>query len=122
MLIYDVPTATYPDLSYAAQVDVAPTILGRLGLPIPASWQGASLLAPTATRFTYHQTYFFPNRYAVVYRDDHALFKFIETPQYGLEELYDVMKDRGEVRNLVKEKPELAAQLRDKVRAYREDR
>ena len=49
MLLYDAPAATYPDLSFAAQVDIAPTILDRLGLPIPASWEGQSLLAPTPT-------------------------------------------------------------------------
>jgi hypothetical protein len=121
MLIYDVPAATYPDLPFAAQVDIAPTILDRLGLPIPASWEGRSLLAPILKRFTYHQTYFQPNRFAVLYRDDHTLFKFIATPQYGKEELYDLITDRGEVRNLVSERPALAALLRDKVRVYRED-
>jgi len=121
MLLYDAPAASYPDLSFAAQVDVAPTILDRLGLPIPDSWEGQSLLEPTRTRFTYHQTYFVPNRFAVLYRDDQALFKFIATPQYGKEELYDLTRDRGEARNLVVEQPALAALLRDKVRAYRTD-
>jgi len=119
MLLYDVPATTYPDLAFATQVDIAPTILDRLGLPIPASWEGQSLLAPTPKRFTYHQTYFVPNRFAVLYRDEHALFKFIATPQYGKEELYDLTHDRGEVRNLAAEQPALAALLRDKVRAYR---
>ncbi len=121
MLVYDESTTVYPDLTFAAQVDVAPTILERLGLPIPASWDGQSLLSPTPKRFTYHQTYFVPNRFAVIYRDEHALFKFIATPQYGTEELYDLTKDRGEVRNLVTEQPALAAVLRDKVREYRAD-
>jgi len=121
MLIYDVPAASYPDLSFAAQVDVAPTILDRLGLPIPDSWEGQSLLAPARKRFTYHQTYFFPNRYAVVYRNEGELFKFIATPQYGQEELYDLKKDRGEVRNLVTQEPALAAVLREKVREYLEE-
>ena len=62
-----------------------------------------------------------PNRFAVLYRDKDALFKFIATPQYGKEELYDLTRDRGEVRNLVAEQPALAALLRDKVRAYRTD-
>jgi hypothetical protein len=121
MLLYDVPTTTYPDLTFATQVDIAPTILDRLGLPIPASWQGQSLLSPTRTRFTYHQTYFLPHRFAVLFRQDDALFKFIATPQYGEEELYDLRHDRGEVRNLVPEQPALTALLRDKVRAYRAD-
>jgi glucan phosphoethanolaminetransferase (alkaline phosphatase superfamily) len=121
MLIYDEPAASYPDMTFAAQVDVAPTILDRLGLPIPESWEGQSLLAPTRTRFTYHQTYFVPNRFAVLYRDHRALFKFIATPEYGNEELYDLNTDRGEVRNLVTDQPELAALLRQKVRSYREE-
>jgi membrane-anchored protein YejM (alkaline phosphatase superfamily) len=121
LLIYDTPPGNYPDLSFATHVDIAPTIVDRLGLPIPASWEGQSLLAPTAKRFTYHQTYFIPNRFAVLYRDDKALFKFIATPQYGQEELYDLTRDRQEVKNLVTEQPALAALLRDKVRAYRED-
>jgi membrane-anchored protein YejM (alkaline phosphatase superfamily) len=119
LLLYDVPAARYPDLSFAAQVDIAPTILDRLGLPIPESWEGESLLRPTRERFTYHQTYFAPNRFAVLYRHRNALYKFIATPEYGKEELYDLTRDRGEVRNLVSEEPALAALLRDKVRAYR---
>jgi glucan phosphoethanolaminetransferase (alkaline phosphatase superfamily) len=121
MLFYDAPAGTYPDLTFAAQVDIAPTILDRLGLPIPESWEGQSLLAPSPRRFTHHQTYFVPNRFGVLYRDQRALFKFIATPQYGTEELYDLNADRGEVRNLVKEQPALAALLRDKVREYRSE-
>jgi glucan phosphoethanolaminetransferase (alkaline phosphatase superfamily) len=120
LLLYD-PDQRYPDLSFATQVDIAPTIVDRLGLPIPASWEGESLLAPSRRRFTLHQTYFVPNRYAVLYRDDTALFKFIATPQYGDEELYDLTRDRGEVHNLVKDQPQLATLLRDKVRTYLSD-
>jgi hypothetical protein len=121
LLLYDAPAASYPDLAFGVQVDIAPTILDRLKLPIPVSWEGQSLLAPVRRRFTYHQTYFVPNRYAVLYRRDAALFKFIVTPQYGKEELYDLPHDPGEVRNLVTEQPELAALLREKADAYRRD-
>jgi arylsulfatase A-like enzyme len=106
-------------LTFATQVDIAPTILDRLGLPIPASWAGQSLLAATPRRFTHHQTYFAPNRFAVLYRDERSLVKFIATPQYGTEELYDLTADKREAQNLVKEHPQLASLLRDKVRAYR---
>jgi len=121
LLLYDAPAVRYPDLSFAVQVDIAPTLLDRVGLPIPVSWEGQSLLAPSRKRFTYHQTYFVPNRFAVLYRDHHALFKFIATPQYGKEELYDLTCDPQEARNLVNEQPQVAALLRDKVRAYLED-
>ena len=71
-------------------------------------------------RFTYHQTYFLPNRFAVLYREGPALYKFIATPDYGTEELYDLIRDGGETHNLIREQPRLAATLREKVRAYRE--
>ena len=121
LLLYDAPAAQYPDLAFAAQVDIAPTIVDRLGLPVPASWEGQSLLEPSRERFTYHQTYFVPTRFAVLYRDDRALYKFIATPQYGKEELYDLTRDAHEARNLIAERPALAALLREKVRAYRSD-
>jgi len=121
MLLYDVPAAKYSDLSFATQVDIAPTILDRLGLPIPQSWEGQSLLASRSSRFTYHQTYFLPNRFAVIYRDGRQLYKFIATPQYGTEELYDLRHDPGETHNLASAEPRLAAALREKVRAYRDD-
>lgn len=120
MLIYDVRGPKFRDLSFATQVDIAPTILDRLGLPIPESWEGASLLTAPRVRFTYHQTYFLPNRFAVLYRDGPALYKFIATPDYGAEELYDLIRDPAETHNLVEQQPRLAALLREKVRAYRE--
>jgi glucan phosphoethanolaminetransferase (alkaline phosphatase superfamily) len=56
MLIYDDSPAQYANLKFATQVDVAPTILDRLGLMIPSSWEGASLLKPNIKSFTIHQT------------------------------------------------------------------
>ena len=100
LLIYD-PAGTYPDLTFGAQVDIAPTILSRLGLPVPESWAGESLLHPSRHRFTHHQTYFIPNRFATIYRDGDELFKFIDTPQYGKSELYDLLQDPHERHNLI---------------------
>ena len=122
LLIYDVPSPNYPELAFGAQVDIAPTIVDRLGLPIPSSWEGQSLLRSSSTRMTLHQTYFVPNRFAVVYRDGPSLFKFIATPAYGKEELYDLRQDAAEAHNLVDAKPTVAAQLRKEVKAYLDDR
>src|SRR5262249_48616936 len=52
LMIYDTPSAPYQNLEFATQMDVAPTIVDRLGLPIPASWRGRSLLAPDVPRYT----------------------------------------------------------------------
>ncbi len=121
LLLYDVPATSYPDLSFAAQVDVAPTILDRLGLPIPASWEGRSLLSPQAERFTFHQTYFLPNRFAIVHPAADGLFKYIATPQYGQEELYDLTRDRGEQRNVLAAHPNLVSVFREKLASYRRE-
>ena len=48
-------------------------------------------------------------------------YKFISTPDYGKEELYDLIHDGGETHNLVEQEPRLAAVLRDKVRSYRDE-
>jgi predicted AlkP superfamily pyrophosphatase or phosphodiesterase len=121
LLLYDAPAASYGNLTFGTQVDIAPTILDRLGLPIPASWEGQSLLAPTAERFSLHQTYFIPNRFGVIYRADDRLFKLIATPQYGKEELYDLRHDYGEIHNLAADQPELTELLRSKLRTYLAD-
>jgi hypothetical protein len=49
------------------------------------------------------------------------LFKYIATPQYGKEELYDLTHDLGEHRNIVADQPSLAGLLRDKLRTYLTD-
>jgi len=100
LLIYD-PAGSYPDLTFGVQIDIAPTILSVLGLPVPDSWEGESLLHPSRYRFTHHQTYFLPNRFATIFREGDELFKFIDTPQYGKSELYDLQNDPHEQTNLI---------------------
>jgi glucan phosphoethanolaminetransferase (alkaline phosphatase superfamily) len=118
LLVYDASGAKYPDLAFGVQVDIAPTILDRLGLPIPESWEGESLLSPSKQRFTHHQTYFLPNRFAVLYRDGDALFKLIATPQYGKEELYDLRHDAHEQRDLSSSQPALDARIRSHLAPF----
>lgn len=121
LLIYDEPGARYGNLAFASQVDIAPTILDRLGLPAPASWEGRSLVRAESRPFSLHQTYFRPNRFAVVHPQGASLFKFIATPAYGTEQLYDLVADPGETRSVLAEHPDLAVELRERVRAYRAD-
>ena len=55
ILIYDSEKVQYKNTKYATSVDIAPTIVDRLGLPIPESWEGNSLLSKETREFTYHQ-------------------------------------------------------------------
>ncbi len=105
LIIYDSEASAYPDLSFAAQIDIAPTILDRVGLPIPSSWEGVPLTRPMATRSTLHQTRFRPRPCAgAVQRLGDEVRKYIRcrTEDGRLsEELFDLKDDPSESRNLI---------------------
>jgi glucan phosphoethanolaminetransferase (alkaline phosphatase superfamily) len=112
LLIYDKSGAVYQNLEYATQIDVAPTIFARLGLPIPRSWEGRSLLAPPENRFSYHQTFetvfskqqsskIVPGRASVIYRTQTAVYKYIHSEKEQKEELYELLTDPGERQNVI---------------------
>ena len=44
MLIVDEKQDMYKELDFSSQLDIAPTILDRLGVDIPSSWKGKTLL------------------------------------------------------------------------------
>ena len=117
LLIIDKSTVVYRNLDFATQVDVAPTILDRLGLPIPSTWEGQSLLAPTRAEFTYHRTYTRRNlERALIYRPNNAIYKYIYYETNGTEELYDLAVDPQEKRNLMSEaNSQLLNKLRQKM-------
>ncbi|HZS43932.1 MAG TPA: sulfatase-like hydrolase/transferase [Blastocatellia bacterium] len=101
MLFYDDPEEKYGNLKFATQIDVAPTIVDRLGLPIPASWQGHSLLKPEIEEFNVHQTRFQDPWYAVLYRTDQNIYKYMFSFKTKSEYLYDLKNDPGEKNNLI---------------------
>jgi glucan phosphoethanolaminetransferase (alkaline phosphatase superfamily) len=100
MFFLDEAGATYGNLALATHVDVAPTIVSRLGLPVPASWEGRSLLDPTPKPYSLHylDLYEMP-LYALVQSSGPALFKYLR--QFGREELFELAADPGEDRDRV---------------------
>jgi membrane-anchored protein YejM (alkaline phosphatase superfamily) len=106
LLIYDDTNTVYANLEFATQTDVAPTIVDRLGLPIPACWQGHSLLRDNTRQFSFHTTTR-PSEVwrAVIYRTDDKLYKYLEFRKAGLpperEELYELVADPREAQNLI---------------------
>lgn len=105
LLIYDRGVSAYAGDPFATQIDVAPTILDRLGLPIPATWQGRSLLRPARERATLHQTRRGQRACRAVVADrGAALFKYIRCgsqPPSMSEELYELTSDPGEQTDLL---------------------
>jgi len=118
MLIYDDPSVSYANLDFATQIDVAPTILDRLGLPIPASWQGRSLLDPHVKQYSWHQSNQKSPSYLVVERTAGALYKYMRASA-GAEELYEIGSDPSERVNLIPTaRPDLVQGLRSKLAEY----
>ncbi len=107
-------------------VDLAPTVLDALGVPIPPAMEGKSFW-PLATGATSEGGY-----EAVVsaectwrpcwsYRTD--AYKFIlwrEEDENGAcqRELYDLKADPDELRNIVDERPDIAAELEQRLEAW----
>jgi len=116
LLIYDDSATQYANLKFATQVDVAPTIVDRLGLRIPECWEGKSLLNPEIKSITLHQTSLRRPCYAVVYRTDAAIYKYSHCTSGDTEELYELKSDPKEQRNLMTTaEPALVQRLRDEV-------
>jgi len=120
LLIYDRNASVYRDGRFATQIDIAPTVIDRLGLPVPDSWQGRSLLRPPEERVTLHQTRRGANICRAVVSDLGArLFKYIRCGVAHTdrsEELYDLSTDPHERTNLLETvQPQLLARLRREI-------
>jgi arylsulfatase A-like enzyme len=122
MLIYDDSPREYANLRFATQIDVAPTIVDRLGLTVPVCWQGASLLQPAVSKLTVHQTTLDSPCYALVSREQDRLLKYMYCVVGRREELYDLVADPGERVNLRETAdPAVLAQLRQALERVRFD-
>lgn len=98
-----------PQRPLAAQIDIAPTILGELRIPAPATWEGQPLQqAPDGQP---RQVYFQQTTEAGLYEvaADGRIMKYWRDYQDGSEHLYDVVNDPGERNNLLARAP--AAEL-----------
>jgi glucan phosphoethanolaminetransferase (alkaline phosphatase superfamily) len=114
ILFYDAPEAKYEGLRMGTQVDVAPTLLDRLGLPIPSSWDGVSLLHPQGEKYRFHQTRRQNTCMAVLSDDSHGIYKYIR--QGDREELYDLQSDPRERQNIMfSVDPSLVRKLREEM-------
>jgi arylsulfatase A-like enzyme len=94
---------------FALNLDVAPTLVSAAGLAVPAVMQGRDL-SPLYLRTpasAWRDEFFYehptitskdriPSSHGVIRRD----WKYIEWPEFGYQQLFDLRADPGELRNL----------------------
>ncbi len=99
ILIYDSEKVQYKNTKYATSVDIAPTIIDRLGLPIPEAWEGNSLFSGDIKEFTYHQM---NQHYAIIHANDKFRFKYVYNSKTKEEKLFELNSDLYETQNIIK--------------------
>lgn len=117
ILFYDKDTSVhYNKRDFAEQSDIAPTIIDRLGLPMPSTWEGTSLLRDSFPEFTFHSV---SNDYAMIHHNGNKLFIYYFNAVSRKEELFDVRKDPNEENNLLNQTDaNYVATLRKKMKEY----
>jgi len=87
----------------SSHIDIAPTILGLMGLDVPFTMKGRNLLADTDNNIVIFGAR--PPEAQTGLRD--GKWKFIFTRETGTRELFDLSKDPDESKNLVDDFPQL---------------
>jgi len=96
-----------------SHIDVAPTVLGLLGLEVPCTMKGRDLTQSTEQRFSLFGGR--PPKFQLGVAD--GRWKFILEDE-SLEKLYDIYDDPGEMNNLAGEFPDVSRRYRDKVEEW----
>jgi arylsulfatase A-like enzyme/Tfp pilus assembly protein PilF len=105
----------------ARHVDIVPTVLGLVGLPVPRELPGRNLLRASSTDGVVgyfecwgpHLDY----GWAVITGVRSVQWKYTAEP--APEELYDVLRDPGETTNRIEAEPAVRAEMRDRLAAVR---
>ena len=102
--------------SIAGHVDLAPTIAEMAGVPAAPEWQGRSLLDDRQP----HRAYFYVAEDSFTLGVREGSWKYIYDLRDGTEELYDLVRDPDEQRNLASSQPDRCARLRQRLAAWTE--
>jgi len=127
-LIIHFPSSKLGGKQVTAQVetiDIMPTLLQILGLPVPQEVQGKSLIPlimgknQEAERLAYSETYFPQYRYgwSALKSLRSSQYKYIQAPR---PELYDIIHDPKERYNMYKQNLKIAKKFEEKLKSLQE--
>jgi arylsulfatase A-like enzyme len=97
-------------------VDVAPTVLSYLGVPVPASMSGQDVLDPAIERLDRAVVSQFGGRIYAVLRGPWKLIEYTSPPR---SELFHLTKDPLERADAASAHPDVVRELRDVLRTWR---
>ncbi len=99
IIFIDSQPGVYLEKDYATQVDIAPTIVDRLGLEVPEIWDGISLLNKNPSRITFHEQMGHGRKHpalAIVDKQPNHVFKYMYDQNSGEELYFDLKADPEE--------------------------
>jgi glucan phosphoethanolaminetransferase (alkaline phosphatase superfamily) len=109
------PQTRGPARAASSQVDIAPTLLTDLGLPIPATWIGQSLQAPGSRPFSFFEEHAFAGM--IDQRDPDHVWKYWIDRRSGVDHVFDLIADPHENLDLRAAVPSgLLTELRSQTR------
>jgi len=127
LIIYDDSISLYKNRILARQIDIAPTIVDRIGLPKPDSWMGHSLLQDDIAQYSYHETG--KNdletkraKYMILDYENGSVYKYIFTDHFKQEELYELISDPRENKNIASSQKQILEKLRAKAKQEMNDK
>lgn len=117
ILIYDTDKSyNYNETKPAIQPDISATIIDRLGLPIPPSWEGKSLLKNDYREFSFHTII---DNFAIINYQNNKMYKYCFNKSTKKEEVFELRSDINETRNILKStNKQLLNQLRIKMKEF----
>jgi len=98
LLFHDTQAAAKDDLFYGTQMDIAPTILDKLDLPIPDVWDGHSILQNND--LPYFRILRQSHHFVVLLHEKKGIYKYIYNRKEKTEELFELLNDPMEQNDL----------------------
>ena len=95
---YD-PQQSLHQKSSASQLDIGPTILAELGMPVPSTWVGVPLQHPAVPDYTYFQQGHIAGLFD--HRDGASTWKYLVDGRTGREQAFNLGTDKSATKDLI---------------------